>query len=176
MPLLGDRIDAELCVQDIIAILDSYDLTDVILVGHSMGSTFVPEVGCRRPDRVRHVVCLDGALPPATVARERLVTLGEEAPDASMFDIEDPSDIAWVNSKMTPQPVGPRMPLPMRSDQRPTTYVLCTRSVFRAPLRALVDTFDSPVIVELESGHDAMITHPVETAALLMDIAAVAGA
>lgn len=50
--------------QDVARVLAELDLTDVVLVGHSMGAFLAPLVAQEAPDRVRRLVCVDGGVRP----------------------------------------------------------------------------------------------------------------
>lgn len=65
---LGDRahlarpdVDLETHITDVVAVLDTEDLTDVVLVGHSYAGIVVEGAADRRPDRVDTVVYVDTA-------------------------------------------------------------------------------------------------------------------
>lgn len=49
--------------QDVVGIIEHYDLHDVTLVGHSYGGMVVTAVADRVPERIAHLVYLDAMLP-----------------------------------------------------------------------------------------------------------------
>lgn len=49
---------------DVANVIDELDLTDVVLVGHSMGAYLAPVVAQQVPDRIRKLVLVDGGIPP----------------------------------------------------------------------------------------------------------------
>jgi pimeloyl-ACP methyl ester carboxylesterase len=51
--------------QDVARVMRELDLTDVVVVGHSMGAFLAPLVAKEVPDRVQRLVLLDGGVPPA---------------------------------------------------------------------------------------------------------------
>lgn len=61
--LLTPEIGLETHVQDIIGILETEELYDVVLCGHSAGGIVVTAVADRLPDRIGHLVCLDATVP-----------------------------------------------------------------------------------------------------------------
>ena len=63
-------------VDEIVDLIEVEDLTDVVLVGHSQGGVVVREVALRVPERMRHLVYLDAAVPDPG---ERAVDLGPGA-------------------------------------------------------------------------------------------------
>jgi len=67
---LGERahlahplVDLETHIEDILAVIATEDLRDIILVGHSYGGMVATGVADRVPDRVRHLVYLDAFVP-----------------------------------------------------------------------------------------------------------------
>jgi lipase len=50
--------------QDVAAVLAHLDLTDVTVVGHSMGAFLAPLVAQETPDRIRKLVLIDGGIRP----------------------------------------------------------------------------------------------------------------
>jgi len=119
----------------------------------------------------------------AEVARRRDTAnaQGGGAPDTDrLFDI--PEDLAaareWVKSRVTPHPVGTQVS-PIRlanggSDGVQRTYILCAGAPGRTPFMVLADRLrDAPgwTYRELDTTHDAMVTMPAETAALLIEAA-----
>lgn len=60
--LLTQQVTMETHVQDIASLIMSFDLRDVLLVGHSYGTWISTQVVDRMPERIAHFVCLDGQL------------------------------------------------------------------------------------------------------------------
>ena len=67
---LGERahlghadVDLDTHIQDIVAVLETEDLNDVILIGHSYGGMVATGVADRARDRIRHLVYLDAFAP-----------------------------------------------------------------------------------------------------------------
>lgn len=50
--------------QDVAAVLAELGLTDVVLIGHSMGAYLAPVVAQEAPDRIKHLVLVDGGILP----------------------------------------------------------------------------------------------------------------
>ncbi len=61
--LNGPQIDLETHINDVVNLILFEDLHDVVLTGHSYGGMVVTGVMDRVPDRIRHVVFLDAAVP-----------------------------------------------------------------------------------------------------------------
>ncbi|MHA6796280.1 alpha/beta fold hydrolase [Pseudonocardia bannensis] len=169
-------------VQDVVAVLETEELTDVVLVGHSFGALAVLGAADRVPARIRRLVLLDGLVVdsgqcafdglPAEVRAQREADAARldggaaiPAPPATAFGLTDPDDLAWVNRRLTPHPLPTyREPLALSEPigaGLPVSYLYCANP----PYTALASGHE---IVrregwawrELDTGHDAMISAP----------------
>src|SRR5205823_2243207 len=61
--LLGPGITLETHAQDVLGVLTHEELSDVILVGHSMAGTVITVVVDTAPERLAHLVYLDASVP-----------------------------------------------------------------------------------------------------------------
>ena len=61
--LVNPKIDLNTHVQDILMLLKYEELNDVILVGHSYGGMIIAAVAEEAPERIKHLVSLDGLIP-----------------------------------------------------------------------------------------------------------------
>jgi len=193
--LLSRDIDMDTFVLDITNLIESEELEDVILVGHSFGGRTVAGVADRIPERIRHLVFLDGGLPIGTLSKldamdpqaraARIAAaehssggLGIPPPAARAFGLSDPDDIAWVDRRLTPQPLSVEASAsPLRNDignGLPCTYGRFTDPVLPAvePSAAYARTRADWSFVELPGGHDGIISAPGPVAALLESLAA----
>jgi pimeloyl-ACP methyl ester carboxylesterase len=198
---LGDRahlltrdIGLDTFVQDIVAAIEMEDLTNVILVGHSFGGASIIGAADRIPERIGHLVFLDGALlqngqsvlstvPPdivtarirATMETSAGVTLPVPSPDA--FGVTDEQDAAWLTRHMRPHPFKTyvdKLPLahPIGAG-RPVTYIGCVKPAY-PPLGVAHDYAKKApgwTYQEIATGHDAMVLAPKALAEMLLAIA-----
>ena len=120
---LSPELDNDVFLADTMATLEKEDLRDVVLVGHSFGSLIAGLVTDRMPERIAHLVIIDGGIPqdgrsifgriPPTIAakRQKLVQVvnGTEvlpfAPVGSLI-IDDPELAAWTHRQLTPHPLA----------------------------------------------------------------------
>jgi pimeloyl-ACP methyl ester carboxylesterase len=188
--LLTPDVGPETLVRDVAGVIEWEELSDVVLVGHSFGALVALAVAERMPERVRRIVLLDGVvvepgapgfdgLPPAAVEARRAAAeassggLAYPPPGAAAFGLLDPADIAWVDRRLTPQPMRVYAePFPLHAPLgagRPVTYVCCTDPAYPAihSAHAIVRR-EGWEWRELATGHDAMISAPEETAAELL--------
>ena len=195
---LGERVhvqypdlDLNTHIQDIVNLFEYEDLHAAILVGHSFGGTLAPIIADRIPDRIAHLVNLDGPLAADGKALKDLigdswdfilqnaVAPGDEQriqpiPDWT-FGITG-ADLAWFRSKLTPHPRKP-LTTPIRLTDSaaraiPRTYISCVEGATAEDIAAEKTKFSNLgwAYRHLPTGHDAMITMPEALAGILLDL------
>ncbi|MEV4575828.1 alpha/beta hydrolase [Nonomuraea jabiensis] len=196
--LLGPEVGLDTHVEDIVGLIIKEDLTDVILVGHSYAGLVVSSAANRVPDRIARLVYLDAMVPqdgesaadvqPVTralidrVARSgggwRVPPLPELPPPAGLFGVTDPADVAWLRTMLSDQPVR-CFQQPVRLDNPalnaiPRTHIHSTvgvpEGVVRRPVPETQPNGTPSQVWELATGHDCMITMPVELSELLLKL------
>ena len=199
---LGDRahlmsasIEMETFVNDITNLIESEELEDVVLVGHSFGGRTVVGVADRMPDRLQRLVFLDGGF--SLDGRSRLDALTPDAraariaqandfdggvsvapPQATKFGLTAAVDIAWVQRRMTPQPLGVETSsLPFNEDIGngvPSTYVHSVSPSFAAVdgPAAYAEARSDWRYLEIDAPHDSMVATPEVVAEVLLHEAA----
>ena len=192
---LAPDLDNDVFLADTLDYLRSEDLRDVVLVGHSFGSLIAGLVTDRMPERIAHLVIVDGGIPtdgqsifgripPEIVAkRKKLVKVvnGTEvlpfAPVGSLI-IDDPALAAWTHRQLTPHPVA-CYTKPIRLDHpagngRPMTYIACTRPRYpvSAGMHEKVQTLPHIRFRPIEAGHNCIISAPETVARELLEIPA----
>ena len=192
--LISTLINLDTHVADIASVIEAEELEGVVLVGHSYAGTIISGVAERMPARLRQLVYLDaqvlqsgtslfGNLPEQAVA-QRLKTVRETgggvgtAPLApAVFGVTDPGDVAWLERRMTLQPIGTytqtfvlRQPL---GNGVPKTYIECTSTPIAAlePFKRQVRDSKEWVVRPLASGHDAMVVASEALSNMLLEIA-----
>jgi pimeloyl-ACP methyl ester carboxylesterase len=193
--LLSRDVTLDVFVDDVANLFEAEELRDAVLVGHSFGGSAISGVADRMPEAVRHLVYLDslmiapgqspfGTLPAEVVAaRRKLVAeqgggIAVPAQQPSAFGIPEGNPGAeWVRRRLTPHPAGTyESPLRLKNpvgNGRPRTYIACTAPVY-GPLEASrrwVKRQSGWNWQEIATGHDAMVTAPVELARMLLAIA-----
>jgi len=190
---LSDGISLTSFADDLVVFLETEDLTDVVLVGHSFGGSPITAAAARAPGRIARLVYLDAMLPqsgecpcdllPPDVwaARRASADLSGAAPvlpppPASAFGIADPAQQAWVEARLTPHPLrtyetaitfdGPP------GNGLPATYVAVNAPMYGplAVCRSRAQALGWPM-VEIATGHDAMVSAPQSLAELLIGLA-----
>ncbi|MEM6584587.1 MAG: alpha/beta hydrolase [Pseudomonadota bacterium] len=192
-PQLGlqDHID------DAIAQIEGRGLSRFVLVGHSYGGMVITGVADALKSRIAHIVYLDAALPkdgetmlsygeprPAERVEASVAAMKGLAPDGvgmaafppSVLGIpEDHARYGWVAEKLTPHPLKTWLdPIALPNggaDGLPATYVLCTDPALAMTQFSWVAEQQKAQpgwdVVELATGHDAMVTEPGKVAAII---------
>lgn len=175
--LRGEPANLSLHIQDVTQLLYFEDLTDVTLVGWSYGGAVVDGVADRVPERIRHVINLDGEVVQEGCALpDRWTDEGREAmgvalrvgrdtgwlPPPTADDLadvlDDPALRAWVGERERPQPYGTDIePYPDTGGRR--------HSIRHTFLRCIVDDWpEQPSVTALRSDprwefHELPVNH-----------------
>ena len=191
--LMSRDITLDVFVQDLVHELEFEDLHDVVLVGHSFGGIAISGAADRVPSRIRQLIYLDSLLlpggmtpfsqlSPEVVAQRTAAAqsfdggLSLPPPPPEAFGLLDHAHQAVIAQRLTPHPFGCyTSALHLQHELAnglPRTYVVCTNPIYPAlaKSRELARSLGWPV-VELATGHDAMVSAPQATAELFMQLA-----
>jgi pimeloyl-ACP methyl ester carboxylesterase len=186
--LASQAINLSTHIQDIVAIIESHDLKDVILCGHSYGGMVITGVAGQIAERIRTLFYLDACVPEDgqslldIAGPERALRFLEAAgetgtmmvsPGAEFFQVNS-GDVEWVDKLCTPHPIGcfiQKLRLTGKEALVPhRTYVLAERySSVNQPTYAKVKSLPGWKAVSLDCGHDVMVDAPEALAALLLE-------
>lgn len=183
-------IDMNLHIQDVVAVLEFEDLRKVILVGHSLAGFMAPAVAERVPERISHIINLNGVIPIEGKSFKELMpdfwvdfqqrgrNNGDEtwSPPVTewTFGVTG-ADLAWMRSKLTPHPLKTwETPLFFSNPVTrsiPRTFIHCTEGVSPDDItnEEKKCTRNGWQYRQLVTGHDAMITAPEELTHLLLE-------
>lgn len=199
--LLAPSITLDTHIDDVISAIEVEELHDVILAVHSYAGMIGTAVADRLSKHLKHLVYVDAVLPrpgeswsstqSAATQQQRLSaaqtspSFSFPPPDPEVFGLHD-ADHAWVKRRQTPHP-GNTYQAPLDFDvQRvaavPRTFVSCSKpalaTIEPSRLRARDPKFwdgawlPKSRFVELETGHDPMISEPAALTKILLDCAA----
>jgi pimeloyl-ACP methyl ester carboxylesterase len=196
-PLVG----LETHVRDLLNLVTCEDLHEVILVGHSNGGTLITAVAERIPERLAHLVYLDGFVPEdgqATIdllpppqqaeweARVQLEGYGWLLPSLrpgsweaflrDVWQVHDEADRRWLVERLAPTPFKVFTDPVRRGNPAATlvrTYIRCLGSPTPMFARFGEAARRTPgwQYRELTTAHEAFVTAPGELAELLLDVA-----
>lgn len=116
MHLNGPQIDLQTHINDVVNLILFEDLHDVILTGHSYGGMVITGVMDRIPDRIRHVVFLDAAVPDDGMSLFNL--FGGGPPDRSRF-VDGMMTVPWVKPDAKPPH---NVPQSIKCFEQPVSY------------------------------------------------------
>jgi pimeloyl-ACP methyl ester carboxylesterase len=180
-------------------VITDNDLTEVVLVGHSMAGLTLPGVAERVPSRLRRLVFVSCTVPTHGTSLAEVLAdlspavggLAEHIGDdglvvdgrgvlhsvvAGEMFCNDMDELltAFTLERMVPEALGvlgEPCDLTGLRQPIPRTYVRLTQdaSVGVDAQNQMIATIGSAEVADLESGHMAMISHPRELAALLND-------
>lgn len=194
--LLNKNITIETFVRDIIEVLRTEELSNVILLGHSFGGVPISGVADRMPEKIRRLVYLDAVViesgqtafslyPPKEVderiAASNKANGGLAVPNPITLPpswglTEGSADYAWVMRRLTPTPLGAytsalNLHAPV-GNGLPKTYVRCAtpENPTIASSRALVKSLGGWDWIDFPGPHNCMITHPDEITNLLLQL------
>ncbi len=179
--LLSPAITLDTHIADVSAVIDAEELRDAVLVGHSYAGMVITGVAAHlaEANRLRHLVYLDAVVPSpgeswssghsAETRAARRQSIAEHGalppPDPGAFGLVG-ADHAWVARHQTAQPGGVYdAPLhfdPLRVARWPRSFIDCTAPALAtiALMRQRVRSEPGWNIVEIATGHDAMISAP----------------
>lgn len=166
----------------------------MILVGHSYAGVIISGVCDAMKDSIAHAIYLDARVPKDgdQVINGRTMEDIKEIfgplqegflapPPDTTFGVPAGMEekIAWLRRRLTPQLTGTwlqKIALPNGgSDGLPRTFISCSdRPLMTEQQTAHFERFkDDPTwnYAELPTGHDSMVTMPIETAQMFIEIA-----
>ncbi|MBB5692545.1 alpha/beta hydrolase [Muricoccus pecuniae] len=191
--LMSRQITVETHIEDVANVIETEELRDIILVGHSYGGVAVTGVADRMTDRIRHVVYLDALIPengekvfdilPAGMADARRKVAQEQGggvalpvPGPEGFPIPDSPGKQWFMRRLRPHPIGTyesvmRLAKPAGAGL-PVTYVAYTSPALGSiePSRQRARAKGGWRYVDLPVPHDVEIPDPGRVVELLAGI------
>jgi len=180
---LAPHLDNDVFLADTLQRIEREALRDIVLVGHSFGSLIAQMVVDRVPERIAHLVIIDGGIaqdgqsifsriPPAIVAKRKTlirIVNGTEvlpfAPVGSLI-IDDPELAAWTHRQLTPHPVACyTKPIQLKhpaGNGRPMTYIACTRPRYpvSAGMHEKVQAMPHIRFRPIAAGHNCILSAP----------------
>jgi pimeloyl-ACP methyl ester carboxylesterase len=177
-------------IEDVVALIQAYDLHDVVLVGHSYAGQVVTGVADRVPHRLRRRIYLDAFvgddgeaaidLQPTTIAghyRESVAGPGFgwliPVRSPQKLGVTEQADVDWLSARLTPHPwLSYLEPLRVTSlvEQVPAAFIECTDWMRVFQTHAERAAARGWPVHTIATGHEAMVTAPRELAELLLTI------
>ena len=198
--LLSPSINLDTHINDVINLIESEELSDVVLAVHSYAGIVGTAVADRLDQRLKHLVYVDAVVPKpseswsstqsSATQQQRLAAAQASShfsfppPDPEVFGLTG-ADHAWVKRRQTPHP-GNTYQAPLDFDvQRVAavarTYVSCTKpalATLATSRQRVVDPafwegawLPNSRVIEISTGHDPMVSEPATLARILADCA-----
>lgn len=197
---MGDRhhlssaaVNLDTHVRDLVAAVQTEELRGAIVVAHSYAGYPATAALPRLAGAVSRLVYLDALLPSAGRASSEdwppqalagvMATLGEgfrlaSFPPAAFGVPETHPEHAWLKRRLTDMPIGPltqKVPAdcpPITRLPVPAVYIRCTQNSLGDSRNAAQRAAAAGMrVVDLDTGHDAMLTAPAALAQQLLAIA-----
>jgi pimeloyl-ACP methyl ester carboxylesterase len=186
--LARPEVDLDAHVQDVVATLETEELRNVVLVGHSYGGMVITGAAARVPNRIARLVYLDAFVPdvgqsvlsllPPDRAEVFRTAVAEgdgwrvPSPPPAHFGVTSQRDSDWLQRHLAPQPFRT---LEQAASAVPPASMGRTYVYSSSPASGAFDGFAGRFrddrkwrFHEVKTGHDAMVTAPGETAKILM--------
>ncbi|MFD1007452.1 alpha/beta hydrolase [Oceanisphaera ostreae] len=192
--LISKKISIDTFIEDLVQVINTEELEDVILVGHSFGGIPITGVADQIPDKIGHLVYFDAIVLengksafsnyPKEDANARIeaaskatnglaVPVPSPLPESWGLTVNTPQ-YDWVVRRLTPHPLASytselKLKNPI-GNHRPKTYINCTEPALSVleDSKALVKSQEQWGWIDLSAPHEAHITHPKELAKILL--------
>lgn len=187
--LMGPSIRLSTHVDDAVGLIQSEELDQIVLVGHSYGGMIITGVADRVGQRLAQLVYLDAVVPAPgeswssghdaqiQASRRRIIAASGvlPPPDPAAYGLHGP-DHDWVARRQTAQP-GTLYDEPLWFDAKriesiPRTFIDCI-----APALPTIDASRRRVraeagwrVIELVTGHDPMVSAPADVVRTLLQL------
>jgi pimeloyl-ACP methyl ester carboxylesterase len=167
---------------DVVGVVETLDLVDITLVGHSYGGRVITAAYPQIADRVERLVYLDAHAPVAPDTSQSPERIAKAEANGGMLPFEmydpDPAEVggdagvAWFMARVMPQsfatfsaPLGPPIPDPVDK-----TYVFATKNLPSRFERYAAAAREHPAwhYAELPASHWLMFSHPNEVADIIL--------
>lgn len=194
--LLSNDITIGVFVDDLVQVIETEELDNVILVGHSFAGVPITGVADRIPEHIAHLVYFDSVVlesgktafssypkanADARIASAAKATNGLAVPVPAhippVWGLEPGTpEYDWVSRRMTPHPLASYMtPLVLKNpigNGRPCTYLHCNQPSH--PLlegsRQLVRSLRGWNWIDVPAPHEAHITQPELLSRILLEL------
>jgi len=179
--LATSAIGLETHIRDILAVIETEELSDITLIGHSYGGMVATGVADRARDRVSRLIYLDAFVPESGKSMWEMIgtivqpdTPWQVPPNPVPPDTSE-EDRRWILRHRLPQPLA-SFTTPLRlsgNDLPPRAYIRCTRLAPGDPLKgsALKAKEAGWPYVEIDASHSPNVTAPELLASTLRSLA-----
>ncbi len=168
-------------IQDVLAVIDAENLTDITLIGHSYGGFVATGVADRARDRILRLIYLDAFVPENGKSLYELLgrpvdpNADWRVPPRPIPPDTSEADARWIAEKRTAQPLGcftAKLIVGNEAALPPRSYIRCTRVAPDDPMRTSMQRARQSgwIYREIDASHSPHITAPDLLATTIMDI------
>lgn len=168
--LVNPAVGLETHIRDILAVIETEELSDITLLAHSYGGTVATGVADRARDRIRRLIYVDAFVPENGKSQYELIgrTVGPDTPwllppRPIPPDTSD-ADRRWIEAHRSLQPIASfTTPLQLSGKALPPrSYIRCTRAAPDDPQKssALKAQQNGWPYIEIDASHSPHITAP----------------
>jgi pimeloyl-ACP methyl ester carboxylesterase len=121
--LMSREVNLSTHIADILGIIESYELENIVLTGHSYGGMVISGVAAQAANKIKTIVYLDAFVPEngqsalGLMAPDRRAMFEAKAVEhgdgwrippipASVWGLEDPEQAAWLDRRSSDQPLA----------------------------------------------------------------------
>jgi pimeloyl-ACP methyl ester carboxylesterase len=180
-------ITLETWKNDIVNLINSEDLQDVILVGHSQGGIIIQFVAEEIFERISQMIFIDAPVLQNDecaldiIPEEIRKTFGETPKNALIPPIPlkpnkdfSEEEIEWINERLSAVPTNPSFEKITieKSSEIPHKYIFCKQTPPMFPASFTRKRFDNEGIEYqlINTGHDCIMSHPELIAEALLNL------
>jgi pimeloyl-ACP methyl ester carboxylesterase len=194
--LLSPAVGLQTHVDDVVNFLESRNLREVVLVGHSYSGMVIGSAAHRAPERIAHLVYLDAFVPEDGKSlsdiqserfRQALYQLAQTEgegwkippldPTSETLGVTDDADVEWLRAKLTAHPyrtlIEPAVLGNPKAEGIPRTFIFCTGNPPDGSFPRLAGELKGRPdwkYMEINSSHSAMITAPEALSEKLLEV------
>ena len=185
--LNSEKITLQTWVDDVVNLIETEGLYEVVLVGHSQGGIIIQAVAETISERVSKLIFIDapvlcdGDCALAVIPEEIREKYGVTPRNAMIQPIYlppntdfDEAETIWINERLTAVPTNPAFENIRieKSANIPHDYVFCTKTPPFYPASFTRKRFDAENISYklIEAGHDCLMSEPELVAKILINL------
>ena len=185
--LNSEKITLQTWVDDVVNLIETEDLREIFLVGHSQGGMIIQAVAEAISERISKLIFVDapvlrdGECALDAIPKEIRETYGETLQNAMIEPIYlqpnadfDEVETAWINERLTAVPTNPSFEKIRieKSANIPHEYIFCSKTPPFYPASFTRKRFEAENISYklIEAGHDCLMNEPELVAKLLIKL------
>lgn len=183
------------CVASLVDYIVDQDLNDIVLVGHSLGGSFISRAAPKVAERLRRLVFLNAFVPldgesllTGTPQAEMLAQLAAASGDNSMtlpfavwrdgfINDADFETATWAYQQLSPQPYGLAIEkldmkafyVLLQSGRLPCSYLNCTEDNVLPWLSMMAIRLGFYRLVQMPGSHETLFSNPAGLARKLVE-------